>query len=63
MDTYDPRPPKPNAAECETMTEERKTKPWSKPVIRHIGQTIYTATGPTSKPGEVENNMYQAPSS
>ena len=37
-----------------TGTEGRKMKPWSKPVIRHIGQTIYTATGSETKAGEGE---------
>ena len=40
------------------MPEERKMKSWSKPVIRRIGETIYTATGPTMKPGQAENQQY-----
>ena len=40
------------------MPEERKMKPWSKPVIRRIGETIYTATGPSMKPGYSENQQY-----
>ena len=53
-----PPPPQTDAAEGETGTEERKMKPWSKPVIRHIGQTIYTATGPMMAPGKGENYTY-----
>ena len=61
MDAYPPPPPpppKPNTAEGETMPEERKMKSWSKPVIRRIGETIYVATGPNMKPGQLENQQY-----
>ena len=37
---------KTNVAEGETVTEGRKLKSWSRPAIRPVGQTIYTATGP-----------------
>ena len=57
MDAYPP-PPKPNTAEGETMPEERKMKSWSKPVIRRIGQTIYTATGANMMPGKPEQQNY-----
>ena len=53
-----PPPPKPNTAEGETMPEERKMKSWSKPVIRRIGETIYTATGPNMMPGIGEQQNY-----
>ena len=62
MDAYPP-PPQTDAAEGETGTEGRKMKPWSKPVIRHIGQTIYTATGANEKTGEGENYSYMTPTS
>ena len=38
-------PPKTNSAESETVTEDRRMKPWNKPTIRHIGHTVYTGTG------------------
>ena len=63
MDAYPPPPPKTNAAEGEAVAEERKMKSWSKPVIRHLGQTVYTATGPTALAGKGENNMYMPPTS
>ena len=40
------------------MPEERKMKSWSKPVIRRIGQTIYTATGANMMPGKPEQQNY-----
>ena len=63
MDAYPPPPPKPNTAEGETMPEERKMKSWSKPVIRRIGQTIYTATGANMLPGKPELQNYMPVSS
>ena len=53
-----PPPPKMDATEGETGTEGRKMKPWSKPVIRRIGQTIYTGTGSTVKAGHMEQFTY-----
>lgn len=38
-------PPKTNSAESETVTEEVRMKPWNKPTIRYLGQTVYTGTG------------------
>ena len=65
MDDYPvPPPPKTNAAEDETMTGERKRTAWSKPIIRHIGQTVYTGTGTKMSPAypsELVN--YQPPTS
>ena len=59
-----PPPPQTDAAEGETGTEGRKMKPWSKPVIRHIGQTIYTATGANMKVDHTEEQFnYTAPTS
>ena len=57
-----PHPPKTNAAESETVTEERKMKPWSKPVIRHIGQTVYTRTGSNPRSGGEHYNYQPATS-
>ena len=53
-----PPPPKTDATEDETGTEGRKMKSWSKPVIRRIGQTIYTATGANMQPGKPEQQNY-----
>ena len=61
MRTPPPPPPQTDAAEGETGTEGRKMKPWSKPVIRHIGQTIYTGTGANTKTGASENYSYMTP--
>ena len=36
---------KADVAESEAMSKERKMKTWNKPIIRHIGQTVYTRTG------------------
>ena len=60
-----PTSPKTNAAEDETMTEERKRMAWRKPTIRYIGQTIYTDTGPkTNDPDQpLEQFSYTARSS
>ena len=51
-------PPETSAARNEAVTEERKMKPWGKPVIRHIGQTVYTGTGTKNKPNLAEFYSY-----
>ena len=38
-------------------------KLWRKPVIRRIGQTIYTQTGSNILPGQGENTAYMPVSS